>query len=191
MSNRLAPEEYARISAEAYRRRVLAQVREHGTPASDPQRAGERAAVLTTAGQAWADEIGPFYDTDGVRVALGGVTKQAVSDRVHRGRLLALRLASDGSGRDRRVYPAWQFRPTVLRHLPAILDAAGYDPERATTGWTIAAWLVTHDDLLGASPLQLLEAGHLPQARDAAREVRASLGADERAVTQAPATAAS
>jgi hypothetical protein len=191
MANRLAPEEYARISAEAYRRRMLDQVREHGTPASDPQRAGERAAVLATAGQAWADDIGPFYDTDGARIALGGVTKQAVSDRVHRGRLLALRLAADGSGRDRWAYPAWQFRPAVLRHLPAVLDAAGYDPERATTGWTIATWLVTPDEGLGASPLQLLEAGHLPQVRHAVREVRASLGTDERAVTQPPATAAS
>jgi hypothetical protein len=191
MASTLAPEEYARISAEAYRRRVLAQAREHGTPAADPAQAGERAAVLAIAGQAWADDIGPFYDTDGARIALGGVTKQAVSDRVHRGRLLALRLASDGSGRDRWVYPAWQFRPAVLRHLPAVLDAAGYDPDRATTGWTIATWLVTRDEELGASPLQLLEAGHLPQVREAAREVRASLGVDERAVTQPPATTAS
>lgn len=191
MTDALAPEEYARISAEAYRRRVLAQAREHGTPTSDPTRVGERAAVLATAGQAWADEIGPFYDTDGARIALGGVTKQAVSDRVHRGRLLALRLASDGSGRDRRVFPGWQFRPAVLRHLPEILDAAGYDPERATTGWTVATWLVTHDEVLGASPLQLLEAGHHSLVRDAASEVRASLGADERRVTHPPATAAS
>ena len=191
MANTLAPEEYARISAEAYRLRMLDQLREHGTPASDPQRAGERAAVLATAGQAWADEVGPFYDTDGARIALGGVTKQAVSDRVHRSRLLALRLASDGSGRDRWVYPAWQFRPSVLRHLPAVLAAAGYETGRATTGWTIAAWLVTHNEELGASPLQLLEAGHLPQVGDAASEVRTSLGTDERRATQPPATAAS
>lgn len=179
-SSTTTPEEYASKAAEAYRQRVLADIREHGTPKTDPAEAGVRAAVLTTAGQAWNDEVGPFYDTHGARIALGGVTKQAISDRVSKGRLLALRLAGDGTGRERLVYPAWQFRPAVLRSLATVLETAGYHPGRPVTGWTIASWLTTPEPELGATPLELLEAGHLNPLLAAAAEVRATLGVDER-----------
>ena len=173
--------DYARRSAEAYERHLREQAERHGTPELDPEMAGRRAAALTAAGQAWADDAGPFFDTEGARAALGGVSKQAVSQRVGERRLLGLRLAPDGSGQRRLVYPAWQFRPGVLRHLPAVLDAAGYDPRRAVTGWAIAAWLTTPDDRVdGLTPVELLQADHLAPVLAVAREVRASLGTDER-----------
>lgn len=181
-------DEFAQQSARVYERHLREQLRRHGTLGVDPEDAGRRAAIFTVSGQAWADEVGPFYDTDGARVALGGVTKQAVSQRVSAGRLLGLRLASDGSGRDRLVYPVWQFRDAVLRPLPAVLDAAGYRPDRPVTGWTVAAWLTTPaPDLRGMTPVALLAAGHTEPVLAAAAEVAASLGHDERAAVEAAA----
>jgi hypothetical protein len=99
--------DYAARSAAAYERRLCALLERHGIPVTAPEAVGERAAMLAAAGSAWEQDVGPFFDTDGVRVVLGGVTKQAVSQRVASGRLLGLRLASDGTARPRLVYPAW------------------------------------------------------------------------------------
>lgn len=175
------PHQYAHDAAQAYERELREQFRQYGsTPPVDPETAGRRAAVHTAAGLAWNDDVGPFYDTGGARIALGGVTKQAVSGRVSAGRLLGLKLASDGSGRDRMVYPVWQFRAEVLRTLPRVLAAAGYDPQRPTTGWTIAAWLTTVDTRLGElTPVDVLATGHADQVLVAAREVAGSLGVHE------------
>lgn len=191
MSSSLSPGDYAARSAAAYRRQLLEHLTEHGVPEGDPEAAGRHAAALTAAGQAWADDAGPFTDTAGARAALGGVSKQAVSQRLRDGRLLGLQLASDGTARDRIVYPVWQFRPGVLGALPAVLSAAGFDPDRPVSGWTIAAWLTTADEGLGGlAPVELLEAGHRDRVVAAAAEVRAALGVDEREAVAAAAVAA-
>ncbi len=191
MATTSSADDYATRSAVAYRRQLLEQLIEHGVPEGDPEAAGRRAATLTAAGQAWADDAGPFTDTAGARVALGGVSKQAVSQRLRDRRILGLQLASDGTARDRLVYPLWQFRPGVLRALPAVLSAAGFDPDRPVSGWTIAAWLTTADTgSAGRAPLELLESGHGERVVAAAAEVREALGADERARTASDATIA-
>lgn len=180
----MSPGDFATRSAAAYRRQLLEHLTEHGVPEVDPEAAGRHAAAITAAGQAWADDAGPFTDTAGARVALGGVSKQAVSQRLRERRLLGLQLASDGSARNRIVYPLWQFRPGVLRVLPTVLAAAGFDPDRPVSGWTIAAWLTAADDEFGGnSPVDLLEAGHRDRVLAAAAQVRESLGVDERAAT--------
>ncbi|MGH3442361.1 MAG: hypothetical protein ACRDUY_10045 [Nitriliruptorales bacterium] len=186
MATRTTAAEFAERSARVYERRLREQLLRYGTPETDPEDAGRRAAIYAASGQAWANDVGPFYDTDGARAALGGVTKQAVSQRVGAGRLLGLRLASDGSGRHRMVYPVWQFREAILRALPAVLQAAGYSAERPVAGWTIATWLTTSDpELDGMTPLRLLEAGHVSRVMAAAGEVAASLGVEERAAVEA------
>lgn len=186
----IAPAEYARRSAHAYERHLRQQAERYGAPEVDPEVAGERAAALTLAGRAWENDAGPFYDSEGARVALGGVSKQAVSQRVRERRLLGLRLAPDGSGRQRLVYPVWQFRPGVLRHLPVMLAAAGFDPDRPVTGWSIAAWLTTpHEDCAGLTPVDMLQADHLDPVLTVAREIRMSLGTGERADVERTATA--
>lgn len=178
--------DYVARAAEAYAEQLRAQVARYGTPALDPEIAGRRAAVLAAAGQAWDADAGPFYDTEGARVALGGVSKQAVSQRVAAGRLLGLRLAADSSGRDRLVYPVWQFHTEVRRQLPAVLTACGYDPVRPVTGWTVAAWLTTESaDLHDLAPVALLRAGRPEPVLAVAREVAASLGTGERAAARA------
>lgn len=192
MATATKPNDYARDAAKAYEDELRQQFKQYGsTPPLDPETAGRRAALATASSLAWNDDIGPFYDTDGARAALGGVTKQAVSGRVSGRRLLGLRLASNGSGRDRMVYPVWQFRSAVLRELPRVLPAAGYDPQRPTTGWTIAAWLRTTDPRLeGLTPTDFLERGHVAPVLAAARDVAVSLGVDELEAARSAASAA-
>lgn len=182
MATTLSTAEYVERSARAYEHQLGEHLRRYGTPVVEPETAGRQAAVLTAAGQAWAKDVGPFLDTAGVCAALGGVTKQAVSQRVNSGRLLGLRLAADGTNNRRLVYPAWQFRAGVLDRLPGVLEAAGYSPDSATTGWTIASWLTTPDPHLGGlAPLQLLAAGDVEMVVGLAGEVAVSLGVTERA----------
>jgi hypothetical protein len=167
----------------AYRARLAALVDAYGTPHAEPERLGAQAALLSAASAAWTEQIGPFVDADGARVLLAGVTRQALSQRLRAGRLLGLRT---GSGRI--VYPLWQFGGGgVLPGLSAVLDAAGYDPDRAATGWTLASWLCTDDPDLGGRPRDLLTAGHLTPVLAAAADVRAELGTDERAEVTAAA----
>ncbi len=175
--------EFIDRSTEAFRRALADQLadRVDDPPTADPQVAGRRAAATVTAGEVWAGLVGPFTDSAGAAAALGGISKQAVSQRVASGSVLGLRLAPGGTARDRLVYPTWQFQSAVLAHLPAVLAAAGFDPERPTTGWTIAAWLTTVDDSLdGASPLDLLRAGHRDPVLAVAADVADSLGTAER-----------
>ena len=169
-------------SVRAFEDELRRQVERFGPLTGDPEAIGRRAARVLAAGGAWSADVGPFYDTAGARAALDGVSKQAVSQRVADGRILALRLAPDGTGRERLVYPVWQFVPVVLRHLSRVLTAAGFDAERAVTGWTIAAWLTAPDPATsGRTPLELLRAGHVEQVVTAAAEVANSLGTGERA----------
>ena len=164
-------------AAAAFSRRLAELVASAGLPEEAPEPLGERAGLAAAAGALWTDHAGPFLDTEGVAAVLEGVSKQAISQRVRGRRLLALRT---GSGR--LVYPLWQFRDGApLPGLGEVLDAAGYDPERPVTGWTLASWLATEDPELGGTPRDLLAAGHLAPVRNAARDLRAELGTAERA----------
>jgi hypothetical protein len=161
----------------AFRRRLAVVVATVGLPREEPEPLGERAGLAAAATALWTDHVGPFLDTEGVMALLDGVSKQAVSQRVRGRRLLALQT---GSGR--LVYPLWQFQEGApLPGLAEVLDAAGYDPGRPSTGWTVASWLATDDPDLGGSPRALLAAGRLEPVLAAARDVRFELGADERA----------
>lgn len=99
------------------------------------------------------NELGPFFDTAGLRRQLG-VTRQALSGRVHRNTLLGVK-ADDGS----ILYPTWQFTPdmAVLDGLPdllRILDAVSPD------GFSKAVWLCAPQARLGGrSAAELLVAG--------------------------------
>ena len=161
-------------AALAFRERLAELVASYGLPAEEPEPLGERASLDAAATAVWTEQVGPFLDTEGVSKLLDGVSRQAVSQRVRAGRLLALR-----TGNGRLVYPLWQFRQgALLAGLPEVLTAAGLDPERPTTGWTLASWLCTEDPELGGAPRELLAAGRAEEVLDAARDLRAELGTD-------------
>jgi hypothetical protein len=112
----------------------------------------------------WASQIGPFYDTAGVR-ALFGSSRAAVSDRVRRGTLLGA-LTAGGP----MVYPVFQFdgrdvHPGIRATL-AEFRGSGID------AWSVASWFtVTADDLQGVTPAEWIRAGHdVTPARSLARE---------------------
>jgi hypothetical protein len=171
--------EYLDRSAAAFKDQLALMLKQGVSLGTDPEILGRRAAGSVMAGRRWAEDVGPFYDTDGARAALGGVTKQAVSDRVRRGALLGLPLRGDGAGRTRLVYPVWQF--DVLDSLHEVLPRAGYDVERPAAAWTVATWLTTPDARLdGLAPVAMLRAGHAAAVLVLAAEVAASLGVDER-----------
>ncbi|MDZ7705071.1 MAG: hypothetical protein U5L04_11385 [Trueperaceae bacterium] len=181
-------EDFLVRSTAAYRAQLQALLEQGVELGLEPEDAGRRAAASLVVGRRWAEDVGPFYDTDGARAAMGGVTKQAVSDRLHRGALLGLPLASDGSGRTRLVYPVWQF--DVLDHLHEVLPAAGYDVERPAACWTVAVWLTTPDPTLeDQTPLTMLRTGATTPVLRLAGEVAASLGTEERAVAGVDAVA--
>lgn len=138
-------------------------------PHIDAAEAGRRAALKAISGAMWTDAVGPFYDTEGVMSLLGGVSKQAVNDRVRRHRLLALRT---GSGR--LVYPAAQFHDErVVDGLGAVLDLLLPDN---TEAWMVASWLATPDPELGdRAPFEALRAGAVDAVLAAARELASAL----------------
>lgn len=148
---------------------ALAELIGERSPEFDPAEAGRRAALKAVAGTLWTDAVGPFYDTESVMLLLGGVSKQAVHDRVRRHRLLALRT---GSGR--LVYPTAQFdEDRVVDGLGAVLAVLAPDD---TEAWMVASWLTTADQALhGFTPLDALRAGQTDDVIDAARQVAATL----------------
>lgn len=162
-------------AAEAFRDRLAELVENYGLPQDEPGPLGERASLNAAAAAVWTSQVGPFLDTDGVSRILNGVSRQAISQRVRAGRLLALR-----TGNDRLVYPLWQFRQgVVLPGLGRVLQAAGIDPGRPATAWTLASWLVTGDPDLGGAPRDLLAAGHVAPVLKAAADLRVEFGVDE------------
>ncbi len=148
---------------------ALAELVGEQQPQLDPVEAGRRAALKAVSGAVWTDAIGPFYDTEGVMALLGGVSKQAVNDRVRRHRLLALRT---GSGR--LVYPTAQFvDEQVVPGLGVVLDVLLPDD---TEAWLVASWLTTADPDLGdRTPVSALRDGDLDGVVTAAHQVAASL----------------
>lgn len=117
-------------------------------------------------------ELGPFYDTAGL-CDWWGVSRQALADRVRRGRLLACR-TDDGH----LVYPALQFsREGAVR--PGLLEVIGVMARANVDGWTAAVWMTTPSPVLDGE-----------SAVDHLVVHRASTAAVARVVRQAEADAA-
>lgn len=119
----------------------------------------------------WGPAIGPVFRTDQVRVLLGGVSRQALNDRVKRSTLFALK-TRDGV----TVYPAWQFTDgQVLPGLAEVLKVFAADEHgEIVDGWTLASWLRTGlDELDGGSVADRLLAGDAAAARQAAAHAAA------------------
>jgi len=119
-----------------------------------PEVLANRMAAAIPLPSPWDEALGPFYGTGQVRRLLGGITRQAVDDRIRRRRLLALR-TTDG----RYAYPTFQFdrHNRVLAGLPEVLRTFSSD---VVDGWTLAGWLCAKQRHLGGqSVVGWLQAG--------------------------------
>lgn len=131
----------------------------------------ELLAALPEFDGPWGPAIGPVYRTEQVRALLGGVSRQALSDRVKRSTLLALK-TRDGV----TVYPAWQFSEgQVLSGLPEVLKLFAADEHgEIVDAWTLASWLrVSLDEFGGDSVSGRLRAGEQEAAVATARSAAA------------------
>jgi hypothetical protein len=107
----------------------------------DPAALGRRAALLAASEVLWERHLGPLYSTNQVRELMGIGSRQAISERVKRRRLLAVP-GSDG----RPLFPAFQFAGRrLLPGLAAILDVFQGAVE---SQYTLASWFVTPEPLL-------------------------------------------
>lgn len=135
----------------------------------DPRALGRRAALLAVAGPLWRRHLGPILNTGQVASLLGVGTRQAVSDRVKRGRLLALPAGERGLG-----YPAFQFAPTGETYpgVAVVLDA--FSTARLSPH-TIASWFMTPQATLGdRTPAEwMVEGGDTSELLKAARRTAA------------------
>lgn len=119
----------------------------------DPSELVER--VISTIPQAspWVEVVGSVYTTQGLRRLLGGVSRQAIDDRIARGTLLCLTTVDH-----HRVFPASQF-DAHNRQLPGLAEILG-QLRPVADDWTVAAWLACpHPSLAGRSPLAWLREG--------------------------------
>lgn len=133
----------------------------------------ERMVAVVPEPSPWDDALGPFYSSAKVAQFLGGISRQALSERRGRKSLLALRTA-DGAW----VYPTFQFNRNnrVIAGLPAAVKVLG---SSGADDWTLAGWLVSPlDSLGGQSVVEWLSNGLerdvvLAAARDVARRFSA------------------
>lgn len=130
-----------------------------GTPLPEPEQLAELLRATLPDTPSGLDPhyapLSPFYDSRGAAHQLGGITKQALSDRRRCGSVLAMR-AGDGTW----LYPAWQFTGAGAVHpslVPALRALKPLDR------WAAGVWLVgEHPDLDGRCPRAALGDGEDP-----------------------------
>lgn len=155
------------MNTEAFLHRVLKPVHEHiealiktGIITADEARAHDLSFTLLAAVQKHLKDykepesalsiIGDLYSTAATCEYLGGITRQALNDRINKRTILRLK---DGAGRN--GYPIFQFsNGTVDPHIQQIVQTLldGHFSE-----WQTALW-ITSPSLMynGASPLEYL-----------------------------------
>jgi hypothetical protein len=176
LTNR-SDEEFVRRAVQSFAHGLATVVDRYRTTGRDPEaelgppeQLAERLLAAGAPGPSPWDEIaGPFLRTAGVQARLG-ITRQAVSAKAFRRRLLRV-VTADGQV----LYPAWQFDGDhVVAGLPEVLSLFS---EEAVDGWTLAGWLRTVEPELDAVPLALLREGQADVVLVAARRAAAALAA--------------
>lgn len=164
MNDVLDQEQRQSLTSEAWRERVLDGVGRRidqlvaSHEVTDFSAETERATVnaMTDAVQTANrinDRLGAFYTTDRVRKVLGGISRQAVSQRVGSNRLLRVTTA-DGE----KLFPAFQFKDEEV--APGLQDLLRVLLDSGVDGWTAAYWLTARISQLGeATALDVLSSG--------------------------------
>lgn len=136
-----------------------------------PKELGRRAALLAAADMLWRHRLGRLLTREELQEVLGLRSRQAVSDLVRRGRLLAL-----PTERGTNEFPAFQLDVARGRVHPAVPGALRELRRAFEDPLTVASWFVTRQDLLGMEPAEWL-ARELPDETlvEAARRAAAPL----------------
>lgn len=97
--------------------------------------------------------IGPLYTAERVRAELGGLSRQALYQRVKARRLLRVTTADE-----KTLYPAFQFSSGQL--LPGLGDLLQILLSADADGWTVAYWLTAvHHRFGDQTALDVLSSG--------------------------------
>jgi hypothetical protein len=135
-----------------------------GTPAE----VARRMVATIPQPSPWAKVLGPVYTTSGVRALLGGITRQAVEDRINRGTLFALTTADR-----KRVFPVFQFDASN-EPLDGLAETVAPLRPHADE-WMIASWLMQPAaELNRRSPVAWLQDGRDRDRLDAFARATAS-----------------
>lgn len=124
-----------------------------------------RAVLLAAADLIWRRKLGRLLSRAELQEMLGQKTRQAVSELVRNGRVLAL--PSEGAG---YLFPAFQVDATKRRIYAAIPRVLAVFEGAVETPLTIAAWFVEPDPVLDRE----VPADWLREHRDDARLVIAA-----------------
>jgi hypothetical protein len=128
-----------------------------GDELADPAELGRRAALLAAGEFVWRRHLGALLSTKQVRDLMRIGSRQAISERVKRRRLLAVP-ASDG----RPQFPAFQFTQAG-RPLPGLHLILEQFAGAVATPFTTASWFVTPEPLLEEkTPAEWLRTGGSP-----------------------------
>lgn len=117
----------------------------------NPRDLGRRAALMAASDLVWRNHLGRLLTRDETQELLGLKSRQAVSDLVKRGRLLAL-----PARRGTKEFPAFQFDVEQGRVYAAVPRALEVLRHAFVDPFTAASWFVTDQDLLGTTPAEWL-----------------------------------
>lgn len=117
------------------------------TESSEPAEVlAKRAALGVAAEGIWEDAIGPMLTTQYVSEILG-VSRQALSQKAHDGRILRLR-----DERDQIRYPAWQFDTVTKRVFDAVPRVCSIFHEANVDPWMVVSFFTTGQPELDGQP---------------------------------------
>lgn len=125
----------------------------------DPESLGRAAALTLPRPWVWEERFGPLLTSAEIRNLLGGISREALAQRVKRGTLFGLR-----DERSRVRYPLMQLDEearTPLKGLPALIKLfRGLD----LSGWELASFLTAvQPELDGQPPTAWLAEGREPE----------------------------
>jgi len=139
-------------AAEAFRATLAERGTLAGAAEDEARELGRRAALLVGSATSWREHLGELLDVPAVMALLGVGTRQAVYDLVARRKMLGL-----PRRRGSMAFPAFQFDPAAGRPYPVLAEVLAVFAAARVDPYTVATWLATGQDELGAAtPASLL-----------------------------------
>lgn len=138
----------------------------------DAEALGQAAALTIARPHVWEGQLGPLLASAQLRSLLGGISREALAQRVKRGTLLALR---DQRGKVR--YPLFQLDESAATPYPQVPALIKLFRDRGLSSWELATFMTTpQPELSDRSPVDWMRSSGNEQLLLAvARESAATL----------------